>query len=68
MNKPALKHLEEECLELAFAIMKKMRGDGDNKEIRKEMADVRALLDLLEAEIPVARLGSKLKKMTANYG
>ncbi|MFL9902155.1 hypothetical protein PQR71_29135 [Paraburkholderia fungorum] len=47
MKKPALIHLAEECNELAQAILKKHRGDGDQEALNDEATDVQALLDVL---------------------
>ena len=65
MNKPALKHLEEEVSELLVELIKHGRGDGSLNRIKKEAADVQALIELLD--VPTKRLKAKRKKMEKNY-
>lgn len=65
MNKPALKHLKEEVSELLVELIKLDRGDGSLARVKKEAADVQALIDLLG--VCPKRLAMKRAKMEKNY-
>lgn len=65
MNKPALLHLKEEVSELLVELIKHERGDGSLARIKKEAADVQALIELIG--VPTKRLAMKRAKMEKNY-